>query len=399
MQADKFLQARPIMKAVDDSLGPEVRKQFRPWLQRIANEWAYDRAGQAGVEGFIKKARLNATIVGMGYRISTIMMQAAGYSNSIERIGARWVLPRLKDVGNPEAWNFVLEKSKEVAARMDTLDRDIRDNVRKAAGQRSLSAVKKFAFHGIGYLDRIVVIPTWLGAYDKAIAEKMSEEDAIYAADKAVRQSQGAGAAKDLAAIQSGRGTFGEAAKLLTMFYSYMSAFYQRQRTFARDVRGASLSDAPGLIARAWWLFVVPPLLSELLAGRTPDDDDDESWAEWSITNIMFQIFGPVPVLRDIGPTLWAKATDRPSFGYRFTPAQGGIESVINVGSDLGKIARGKETKRATRNAIETVGYFTGLTTGQMAVAAQFLVDVGQGDADPEGIGEWWRGLTTGKTE
>ncbi|WP_054589879.1 hypothetical protein [Sphingopyxis macrogoltabida] len=399
MQADKFLQARPVMKAVDDSLGPEIRKQFRPWLQRIANEWAYDRAGQAGVEGFIKKARLNATIVGMGYRVTTIMLQAAGYSNSIERVGARWVLPRLKDVGNPEAWNFVLSKSQEVAARMDTLDRDIRDNVRKAAGQRNLSAVKKFAFHGIGYLDRIVVIPTWLGAYDKAIAGGMEEVDAIYAADKAVRQSQGAGAAKDLAAIQSGRGTFGEAAKLLTMFYSYMSAFYQRMRTYGRDVRTAKVQDVPGLIARAWWLFVVPPLLSELLAGRTPDDDDDESWAEWAITNIMFQIFGPIPVARDAAPLLWAKMTDRPSFGYRFTPAQGSIESMINTGSDLGKIARGEETKRATRNAIETTGYFTGLTTGQMAVAAQFLVDVGQGDADPDGIGDWWRGLTTGKTE
>lgn len=399
MQADKFLQARPVMKAVDDSLGPEIRKQFRPWLQRIANEWAYDRAGQAGVEGFVKKARLNATIVGMGFRATTILLQAAGYSNSFERVGARWVLPHMKDVGNPAAWNFVLDKSKEVRARMDTLDRDIRDNVRKAAGQRNLSAIKKFAFHGIGYMDRVVVIPTWLGAYDKAIAAGMAEDDAIYAADKAVRQSQGAGAAKDLAAIQSGRGTFGEAAKLLTMFYSYMSAFYQRQRTFGRDVRAAKLSDAPGLMARAWWLFVVPPLLSELLAGRTPDDDDDESWAEWAITNIMFQIFGPVPVLRDIGPTLWAKATDRPTFGYRFTPAQGGIESLINVGSDLGKIWRGEETKRATRNAIETTGYFTGLTTGQMAVAAQFLVDVGSGDADPDGVGEWWRGLTTGKTE
>lgn len=399
MQADKFLQARPIMKAVDESLGPEIRKLFRPWLQRIANEWAYDRAGQAGIEGFIKKARLNATIVGMGFRVSTILLQAAGYSNSFERIGVRWVAPRLKDVGNPEAWNFVLDKSKEVRARMDTLDRDIRDNVRKAAGQRNLSAVKKFAFHGIGYMDRVVVIPSWLGAYDKAIAEGMDETDAIYAADKAVRQSQGAGAAKDLAAIQSGRGTFGEAGKLLTMFYSFMSAFYQRQRTFGRDVRYAKLSDAPGLIARAWWLFVVPPLLSELLAGRTPDEDDDESWAEWAISSIMFQIFGPIPVLRDIGAPLWAKATDRPSFGYRFTPAQGGVESVLNVGSDLGKIARGEETKRATRNAIETTGYFTGLTTGQMAVAAQFLVDVGHGDANPDGIGDWWRGLTTGKIE
>ncbi|BBB13659.1 acetyltransferase [Sphingopyxis sp. FD7] len=399
MQADKFLQARPVMKAVDDSLGPEIRKLFRPWLQRIANEWAYDRAGQAGMEAFIKKARLNATIVGMGYRVTTIMLQAAGYSNSFERIGFKWVAARLKDVANPEAWNFVLEKSKEVRARMDTLDRDIRDNVRKAAGQRSISNVKKFAFHGIGYMDRIVVIPSWLGAYDKAIAAGMSEEDAIYAADKAVRQSQGAGAAKDLAAIQSGRGTFGEAGKLLTMFYSYMSAFYQRQRSFARDVRTARLSDAPGLIARAWWLFVVPPLLSELLAGRAPDDDDDESWAEWAASSMIFQIFGPIPVLRDVGPPLWAKVSNRPSFGYRFTPAQGGVESVINVGSDLGKIARGEETKRATRNAIETTGYFTGLTTGQMAVAAQFLVDVGYGDADPEGIGEWWRGLTTGKTE
>ena len=399
MQADKFLQARPIMKAVDESLGPEVRKQFRPWLQRIANEWAYDRAGQAGVEGFVKKARLNATIVGMGYRITTIMLQAAGYSNSIERVGARWVLPRMKDVGKPESWNFVLEKSKEVRSRMETLDRDIRDNVRRAAGQRNLSAVKKFAFHGIGYLDRVVVIPTWLGAYDKATAEGMSETDAIYAADKAVRQSQGAGAAKDLAAVQSGRGTFGETAKLLTMFYSYMSGFYQRMRTFGRDVRTAKVEDVPGLLARAWWLFVVPPLLSELLAGRVPDDDDDETWAEWAMTNIAFQIFGPIPVLRDIGPTLWAKAMDRPSFGYRFTPAQGGVESVINVAGDLSSIAQGQETKRATRNAIETVGYFTGLTTGQMAVAAQFLVDVGSGDADPDGIGDWWRGLTTGKSD
>lgn len=399
MQADKFLQARPIMKAVDDSLGPEVRKMFRPWLQRIANEWAYDRAGQAGIEGFIKKARLNATIVGMGFRVSTIMLQVAGYSNSFERIGARWVVPHLKDIGNPAAWNFVLDKSKEVRARMDTLDRDIRDNVRKAAGQRNLSAVKKFAFHGIGYMDRVVVIPSWLGAYDKAIAEGMSEEDAIYSADKAVRQSQGAGSVKDLAAIQSGRGTFGEAGKLLTMFYSFMSGFYQRQRTFGRDVRAAKLSDAPGLIARAWWLFVVPPLLSELLAGRTPDDDDDESWAEWAISAMIFQIFGPIPVLRDVGAPLWAKAADRPSFGYRFTPAQGGVESVLNVGSDLGKIARGEETKRATRNAIEMTGYFTGLTTGQMGVAAQFLVDVGHGDADPDGIGDWWRGLTKGKIE
>ncbi|OHD00902.1 MAG: hypothetical protein A2885_13430 [Sphingopyxis sp. RIFCSPHIGHO2_01_FULL_65_24] len=397
MQADKFLQSRPIMKAVDDSLGREVRQQFRPWLQRIANEWAYDRAGQAGVEGFIKKARLNTTIVGMGYRFTTIMLQVAGYSNSIERVGARWVVPRLKDAANPAAYSFVLGKSLEVRGRMETLDRDIRDNVRKAAGRADLSAVKKFAFHGIGYMDRVVVIPTWLGAYDKALAEGMSDADAIYAADKAVRQSQGAGAAKDLAAIQTGRGSFGEAGKLLTFFYTFMSSQYQRTRTLGRDARSASVKDIPGLLARTWWLLILPPLLSNLLAGRGPDDEDDESWAEWAASSILFNLFGPLPIAREAAPVIYAKATDGPTFGYRFTPLQGAIESVVNVAGDLGNIAEGEDTKRATRNAIETVGYFTGLTTGQMAVSTQFMVDVSYGEQDPESIGDWYEGLTKGK--
>src|SRR3546814_8348248 len=79
----------------------------------------------------------------------------------------------------------------------------------------------------------------------------MSEQDAAYLGDKVVRQSQGAGAAKDLAAVQ--RGT--EFAKLAVMFYSYASAFYNRQATLARDiggaVRGGDTKDFPRLLARA----------------------------------------------------------------------------------------------------------------------------------------------------
>jgi len=396
MQADKFLSNRRIMKGVDDTLGPEVRRQFRPWLQRIANEWAYDRAGQAGIENILKQARLNTTIVGMGFRATTILMQLAGYSNSFERVGFKWVAKRLKDVGNPAAWDFVLSKSKEVAGRMNSLDRDIRDNIKDAMGKkRWLTAPKKFAFHGIAYMDRVVVVPTWLGAYDKALAEGRTEEDAIYAADRVVRQSQGAGAAKDLAAVQSGRGTAGEAFKLLTQFYSFMSAFYQRQRTFGRDVRNAKLNDAPALLARAWWLFIVPPVLAELLAGRGPDDDEDE--ALWAFEKIMLQVFGPIPIVRDVAPVALAKIKDEPTFGYKFTPVSGAMQSMINVSGDVSNIVEGEETKRATRNSIETVGYFTGLTTGQMAAAAQFLVDVSYGEQSPEDFADWWEGLTTGK--
>ena len=398
MQADKFLSNKRIMKAVDDTMGPEVRKLFRPWLQRIANEWAYDRAGAAGIEHFVKKLRINTTIVGMGFRASTILMQAAGYSNSFERVGARWVAPRLKDVANPEAYRFVLDKSKEVAARMNNLDRDMKDNIREAMGKSEwLTAPKRFAFHGIAYMDRLVVIPTWLGAYDKAIASGMTDDDAVYAADKAVRQSQGSGAAKDLAEIQAGRGTFGFAGQLLTMFYSFMSAQYQRQRTLGRDVRNASASDIPALLARAWWLIVVPPVLAELLAGRGPEDDED--WAAWAFEKMAFAQLGPIPLVRDIAPVAYAKATDDSTFGYRFTPLSSAFETLGRLAGDAGNIIEGEETKRATRNALETVGYFTGLVTGQMATATQFLVDVSYEEQDPETLAEWYEGLTTGKVK
>ena len=400
MQADKFLSDKRIMKAVDEALGPEIRQLFRPWLQRIANQWAYDRAGMAGLEGFLNKMRTNATVVGMGFRFTTVMVQAAGYTNSFEVVGERWVAPRIKDVANPAAWRFVFEKSKEVEGRMQSLDRDISDAARRAAGGTNLRAVDRFVFHGIGYMDRLVVIPTWLGAYDKALSEGMGEDDAVYAADKAVRQSQGSGAAKDLAAVQAGRGTVGALAKYLTMFYSFMSALYQRQRTLGRDVVRAKSRDAPRLIARTWWLLIAGPVLAEILAGRMPgEDDDEETWASWAAEIMGKQFVGPIPIARDLVPVLVAKAKDQPSYGYRFTPAQGGIEAIARVADDAERLAEGEETKRATRNLIEMVGYTTGsgLFTGQIAASTQFLVDVGSGDADPEGFAEWYEGLTTGR--
>jgi hypothetical protein len=60
-------------------------------------------------------------------------------------------------------------------------------------------------------------------------------------------------------------------------------------------------------------------------------------------------------------------------------------------------LAQGKETKRATRDVLEAVGYTTGLVPGQVAASTQFLVDVGMGEADPETIGDWYTGITKGR--
>lgn len=400
MQAHKFLRDSRVMHGVDQTLGPEYRKAFTPWLKHVANQWASERAGNEGIGKWLSAARSNTTVVGMGFRFTTVVMQAAGYSNSLEYIGAEWgAKGAAQFAAHPvETFEIVMAKSGEMRHRMDTLDRDIRSTIAKMAGkQNPLTAAKRFAFHGIGYMDRAVTIPTWIGAYNRGLHEGMSDEQAVYYADKAIRSTQGSASAKDLAAVATGQGQWGQALKLMTLFYSYVSTVYQRQRTLGRDVRRAGVKDVPQLMARAWWLLVLPPLLSELLAGRGPEDDED--WGAWAFKNMLFQTVGAIPVIRDAARPLYDKLAGNRGFDYQLSPIQRSVQTVINAGGEIKDVATGEETTNATRTIMEAVGYLTGMVPGQIAQSTQFLVDVGYGDQDPQTFLEWLDGLKDGKIE
>lgn len=406
VQANKFLSAPRIRQLIQETLNPEIEEVVKPWLNFVANSWAMERSANAGFTRFMRDMRANVTVVGMGWRFTTVLTQVAGYSNSVAEVGAaRLAMAIGRTVRSPlETWAFVKEQSLEMRERLDTLDVNIGSALRALEDPvgnnrtKLFTAAKRFAFHGIGYMDRIVTVPTWMAAYDKAVEAGAEHADAVQRADQIVRLSQGAGGAKDLSGVQQNVGQGGELMRQLTMFYSYMSAFYNRQRDFGRRIRRVeSAKDMPALLARAWWLFIVPPLLAELLSGRGPDDDDEEGQIEWALRSMTSQMVGGVPLARDLYPIFWDTAAGNKTFGYRMTPVQGAGESAVSVWRDMMNIIEGKDTKRATRNAIELTGYATGLTTGQMGSTAQFLVDVGEGDADPQSWGDWYEGLTKGK--
>jgi len=412
IRANRFLTNERVMRTIDAALGPEIRKQLRPWLKFVANSWAIERAGNEGFGKFIGQLRANATVVGMGLRATTMVTQIAGYSNSVEVVGEAAMAKALAQFyANPRgSISWVMENSDEVRNRMDTLDRDIRTELTRlnniTATSKTMQAVldsKKFVFHGIGYMDRLVSVPTWIAGYNNALAAGMDEADARYAGDKAVRQSQGAGGPKDLAAIQRGTGNWGEALKLFTMFYSYFSAQYQRQRTLARDITGDDTRrprNMPKLAARAFFLLALPPMLVELLrgiVGAPSGPDEEEWWAQWLMRKLLANALGPIPLARDVFEPTWNAIAGNRVFNPSVSPIQRAYDSVVKVGRDVGKLVEGDETKSATKDVLELVGYSTGLVPGQLASATQFLVDVSSGDADPQGFGDWVEGLATGK--
>src|SRR6185369_16373606 len=120
----------------------------------------------AGWSSFVRSARTNASMVGMGLRLTTMMAQVTGISDSMEMIGPRWMSKGLASfAGDPlnmaRTRDFVFEKSEEMRNRMDTTERDVRDGLRQLQGQTGLvSSVKRFAYYGIGMMDMGVSLPT-----------------------------------------------------------------------------------------------------------------------------------------------------------------------------------------------------------------------------------------------
>lgn len=396
MSAKKIIEDGRIRQIIQAKLGPEYYNLLMPWLQRQVVDQVVPSRELAGVEKFVRKARVNFQIVAMGFRVSTGLAQVAGLTSSAAVIGPEWVAKGMSEAVRMMAtdgnFDFVFSRSPEMEQRGRELDRDLRDAMRDFEdGEGLLDPIRRAAFAHIGFMDRYVVaIPTWLGAYNKAKSQHMSEDDASAAADKAVRSSQGSGRAKDLAAIQAPNSEF---MKLFTLFYSYFNVQYQRQRDIGRM---AARGDIVPALNMSFWMLIMAPLASAIMTGDLPDFEDDEGWLEWAAWKVFGNMWAGVPLVRDV--TGYIERKGRGIYTeYSPTPLVGVVGSVEDTLGDIIKLVKdGEPGDRWIKHAIQTPGYFVGLPTGQASSTVQYLFDMIDGDQNPENVGEFLYGLAKG---
>lgn len=383
MDANKMMADPFVRGEIESRYGRELYMQLVPWLQNIAHD-AYKKDGLAPAEQLFRGIRSRATIVAMGFRIATGLAQLAGFGPSLEVLipsgskggagtarAAKAMAGAIKDftMSPLETWEMIYSKSPEIRNRVSSMDRDIKDKIRDLTGRTDfVSKAQKFSMYHIGYMDRVVSAPTWLAAYRLHLKDSPTDEAGARAAgDKAVRLSQGSGGAKDLAAVQRSN----ELTKLVTMFYSYFSAYYNRQRNWGRDARRAILSgevrEFPDLLARQVAMTIGPAILGELLVGRGPDDD--ESWMTWALKKAILYPVTAIPIARDAVPVIVGESFG----GYSLSPAERTInDAVIKPFQLVGNIVaddKDVDPRRATRDMINAAGLWFGLPTGQLATS------------------------------
>lgn len=365
--ADKLLSDGEVRNEIETRYGKEIYRQLRPWLKSIAQE-SHNDDGLNAANTLLRGIRSRATIMAMGYRISTIMTQLAGYTSALEMVSIKSMAGAMKDFSrDPDAmWQKVNELSGEMRHRSTTLDRDILEQTNQLLGKSGkLNGSRMFAYYGIGFMDKIVTVPAWTAAYNDHIKDYPGDtEGAIARGDQVIRLTQGSGNKKDLAAVARNN----ELTKLLTMFYSYFSAYYNRQRTWGRFVK-KSIKDGelgenfPQILAAQVFMTAGPAIVSELLVGRGPSEDDEEGYAEWAAKKVALYPLLAVPIVRDA-----VGVFDR-GFGYDFTPAGQTIDSVLVQPFNLiGNILEGEADPRQSINtAIQAIGYALKLPLGQPA--------------------------------
>jgi hypothetical protein len=393
---NKILNDKEIALELEARLGGEYTKLLKEWTRTLVSDRADSLYQAQGLAKVFMKTRTNMAIVTMGFKATTVLAQIAGIGPALDFVSPRSFYKGLVSfmTSPKETYAFVTEKSGEIRNRLNTIDRDVKDGLAIERGQVGVAAaVRRTAFYATGVMDMMVSIPTWMAAYNQALTEGKTDQDAVRAGDRAVRLSQGASGAKDMAAVQRNN----ELTRLLTMYYTPFSALYARLRDIGKTTK--EMKDLPRAAARLMALVIFPAIVGELLAGRGPDDDEDEVW--WAARKVMLYPMATIPVVRDFSGLTekWminiigeGEMEFAPS--YRLSPIVGAIEKVSKIPSKIGDVVVGdKEFDDVAWDIFESSGYVLGLPTAQARITGEYLQNLLSGEAEPENAADVLKGL------
>ncbi len=267
-----------------------VERHGREIYNTIVQTLVTSKFGLQGASGWLAHLRNGATVVGLGWKVSTALLQPLGVTNSIVRVGGYWIAKGYARMGKDAATiqssaNWIMQRSAYMRNRR-------RANSPELSALRS--SMKKDGVTPRWLIDSMfslmsnvqfysVDMPTWYGAWYKAKAAGLDEAEAIAQADQAVIDAQGGGEVHQTAAIQTGAGTnYAAALRLLTNFMSYMVTTYNLATQRVRNAR--SVPQIAALSLDMILMLAIPVAGKMALDAFTKGgggDDDDDLWEKY----------------------------------------------------------------------------------------------------------------------
>jgi GNAT superfamily N-acetyltransferase len=390
-----LIDTNRLLKALDNPIrehyGAEILRTLRDTVVDIA---AGDAPAKNGTETAINRLRVGSTVVGMGWRVTTALLQPSGLAQSWVRVGGKYIARGVYQFTKSPitSGEFVNSKSKMMVDRGRTMQREINEVLNTVRAGDKVSAFKASYFSMIGKMQRAVDIPTWLGAYEKATDElklqdattaderKAIEEQASALADQAVLDSQSGGQLKDLAKVQRGS----PLQKIFTNFYSYFSATYNLNVEAVRRTDFKSPSQVAMLATDMVLLNSVPVLFSvalkELLKGEC--GDDLECLGKKLGHEQLSFLFGQMVLLREAGTAIDVAAGGQ-GFGYQGPAGLRFFGDLYKAGQ---QVNQGDADMAFFKSANNVAGALLHYPAGQINATVEGIMAIEQGKVEGMGI-------------
>jgi hypothetical protein len=360
ISTNRLLRDPKFANAVRETRGPEFLKQLRDWSKDNATG---ARGQQVAGESVLSWLRQGISASGLGFNVVSAAMQITGFNQSIVRVGAKYVGQGIVQFSTSpfESAKTVAEKSSFMAERGRTQFREINEIKNRVRGQTEVARrVTAGTYFLMMNMQRSVDIPTWLGAYQKALDAGKDDAKAVALADQAVRDSQGSGLVSDLSAMERG----GPAMKLFTVFYSYMNTVYNMTAVQTMTARGKGK-----LAADYAMLLVVPVVLGYAIKSAIqPDAGDDEldpeALARKLAAEELSYLMGTMVIAREFGGAAQLlTGAEGVRMGYGGPAGLRAVGEVYGLATQAGQLEFDRAFRRA---AINTLGAFTGLPSAQI---------------------------------
>ena len=359
----KVVLDKDVRRSIEANAGEGQYKEIVEWMK----DWGNPRKGDMGqLDRAFGLLRRNTTLVALGFKVSTSILQPTAYLQLINRIGLKNSMVGLADFyKHPiENRNLIYDLSPTMKARSHSFDRDLKDFLDKDGFYSKHAKLKEFAMGMVGQMDLATTLPAWHSAYNLAMKQYgWDQSKAVDYADKIVRTTQGSGLSKDFAGVLRGS----EFKKSLVMFYTYFSSTYNEAK---RDV-GAFRAGEEGItdLAKSFmWLFVIPAAIQVAMKKR------EQTTAGEFGRELVGNMAGTVPYL---GPIMNAALY---GFDYQASP-------VFEFPEEVMKTFSSKEPETKLKHGVMAAGYATGFPSRQAILTTQYLADVLEGkDYDPTNL-------------
>ena len=296
-QARRLIEATAVKKAIQNRMGEQVYRGLEEWLVHQVQTIHGGYSANNDIESIQSTLISNTAVAALGFNVATaIGNSVVAPIQASHQVRPDYIIRGIvKYLSSPrKAMESVAALSGEMKHRAMNLDQTYGQVMKRLEGKDTYKA--KLAFYAMaihGAVDRPMSTALWLGKYQQEIDKGSTPNEAMRAADKMIRTTQTAGAAKDLSSFERD-----PRYRMFKMFLGPM-IIMQNEMRGAVAGKGAKALVDPKVWSTMMATWIIPAVLFELAVGRGPDLEDEDEAMDWALRKILLYPAMTVPYVRD----------------------------------------------------------------------------------------------------